>query len=63
MRYLPSWMELTVSLGLVAVGFAVFAVAARFLPIFPEAARQKPSGPAETEEPAPGRALGESVPA
>jgi Ni/Fe-hydrogenase subunit HybB-like protein len=62
-RYLPSWMELTVSLGLVAVGFAVFAVAARLLPIFPEAAREKPFGSAELEGAAPARALGESVPA
>jgi len=36
-RYLPSWMELTVSVGLVAIGFAVFAIAARKLPVFPEA--------------------------
>ncbi len=34
-RYTPSWMELTVSVGLVATGFVVFAVAARYLPIFP----------------------------
>lgn len=33
-RYIPSWMELTVSLGLVAIGFALFAVAVRYLPIF-----------------------------
>jgi len=39
-RYLPSWMEMTVSVGLVAIGFAVFALAARFLPIFPERARE-----------------------
>jgi len=36
-RYLPSWMEVTVSVGLVAIGFAAFAIAARRLPIFPEA--------------------------
>jgi Ni/Fe-hydrogenase subunit HybB-like protein len=34
-RYLPSWMEITVSLGLVALGFAAFALAVRYLPIFP----------------------------
>jgi Ni/Fe-hydrogenase subunit HybB-like protein len=33
-RYIPSWMELTVSVGLVAVGFAVFALAVKYLPIF-----------------------------
>ena len=35
-RYLPSLMELTVSVGLVAIGFALFAMAVRFLPIFPQ---------------------------
>jgi Ni/Fe-hydrogenase subunit HybB-like protein len=35
-HYSPSWMELTVSVGLVAIGFAVFALAVRYLPIFPE---------------------------
>jgi Ni/Fe-hydrogenase subunit HybB-like protein len=35
-HYVPSWMEITVSLGLVGIGFAVFALATRYLPIFPE---------------------------
>jgi Ni/Fe-hydrogenase subunit HybB-like protein len=35
-HYTPSWMELTISVGLVAIGFAVFALAVRYLPIFPE---------------------------
>jgi Ni/Fe-hydrogenase subunit HybB-like protein len=35
-RYVPSWMEVTVSLGLVALGFALFALAVRYLPVFPE---------------------------
>jgi Ni/Fe-hydrogenase subunit HybB-like protein len=39
-RYLPSWMEVLVSLGLVAIGFAVFALAVRYLPIFPAEHRQ-----------------------
>jgi len=34
-RYTPSWMEVVVSVGLVALGFAAFAFAARYLPIFP----------------------------
>ena len=37
-HYVPSWMEMTVSVGLVAIGFALFAVAVRWLPIFPERA-------------------------
>jgi Ni/Fe-hydrogenase subunit HybB-like protein len=35
-RYLPSGMEIIVSVGLVATGMAVFAFAVRTLPIFPE---------------------------
>ncbi|HEU4402515.1 MAG TPA: Ni/Fe-hydrogenase cytochrome b subunit [Candidatus Polarisedimenticolia bacterium] len=34
-HYFPSWMEIAVSLGLVAIGFAAFALAVRYLPIFP----------------------------
>ena len=33
-RYIPSWMEVSVSVGLVAVGMAAFALAVRYLPIF-----------------------------
>jgi len=45
-RYLPSWMELTVSVGLVAIGFAAFAIAARKLPVFPEAGATRRGLPA-----------------
>jgi Ni/Fe-hydrogenase subunit HybB-like protein len=34
-HYVPSWMELWVSVGLVALGMGAFAFAARTLPIFP----------------------------
>ena len=34
-RYAPTWMEVLVSVGLVAIGFAAFALAVRFLPVFP----------------------------
>ena len=57
-QYLPSWMEIAVSVGLVAVGFAVFALAARHLPIFPEAE----TAAAEPTEDSPG-ALAASLPA
>jgi len=33
-HYTPSWMEVTISVGLVAIGFAVFALAVRYLPVF-----------------------------
>ena len=39
-QYVPSWMEISVSLGLVALGFALFAVAVRYLPVFPEPAER-----------------------
>jgi Ni/Fe-hydrogenase subunit HybB-like protein len=40
-QYVPSWMEVTVSLGLVALGFALFTAAVRYLPIFPEPASRR----------------------
>ena len=36
-HYTPSWMEVVISVGLVAIGFATFAFAVRYLPIFPPA--------------------------
>ena len=39
-QYVPSWMEISVSLGLVALGFALFAAAVRYLPVFPEPAER-----------------------
>lgn len=33
-RYFPSWMEIAVTMSIVAVGFALFGLAARHLPIF-----------------------------
>ncbi|MGH3054893.1 MAG: NrfD/PsrC family molybdoenzyme membrane anchor subunit, partial [Gaiellaceae bacterium] len=39
MLYVPSWMEVTVSLGLVVLGFTLFTLAVRFLPVFPEPVR------------------------
>jgi Ni/Fe-hydrogenase subunit HybB-like protein len=55
-RYVPSWMEITVSLGLVALGFAAFALAVRYLPIFPEAAAHPAAHPAAAPGRAPARA-------
>lgn len=40
-QYIPSWMEITVSLGLVAIGFTLFALAVRYLPVFPEPGRRR----------------------
>jgi Ni/Fe-hydrogenase subunit HybB-like protein len=38
--YFPSWMEIALSLTLVAGGFAIFGLAVRYLPIFPEGAHR-----------------------
>jgi Ni/Fe-hydrogenase subunit HybB-like protein len=35
--YFPSWMEIAVTVMIVALGFVGFALAARYLPVFPEA--------------------------
>lgn len=34
-HYVPSWMEMAVSVGLMAIGVALFGLAVRYLPIFP----------------------------
>jgi Ni/Fe-hydrogenase subunit HybB-like protein len=38
-EYVPTWMEITVSLGLVAIGFTLFTLAVRYLPVFPQPGR------------------------
>ncbi len=65
-RYFPSWMEIAVSLALVAAGFAIFGLAVRYLPIFHEAApsAQKVETPAWLlARPAPTVAGGTAQPA
>lgn len=46
--YFPSWVEVAISLALVAAGFAVFGLAIHYLPIFREAVPSLP----DTEAPA-----------
>jgi Ni/Fe-hydrogenase subunit HybB-like protein len=33
-RYVPSWMEVSITVMIVAIGFAIFGLAAKYLPIF-----------------------------
>ena len=47
-HYVPSVMEITVSIALIGIAMAVFALASRFLPIFPES-----KVPARSKRPAP----------
>ncbi len=42
MHYIPRWTELAVTASIIAVGFAAFALAAKYLPIFPEHAGAEP---------------------
>jgi len=49
-HYAPTWMEVMVSVGLVAIGFAAFALAVRFLPVFP-APPGAPAGRADAGRP------------
>ncbi len=41
LHYVPSWMELAVSLGLVALGFGCFRLAVRYFPVFPQPAHRR----------------------
>ena len=45
-RYIPKWTELAVTASIIAAGFAIFALAVKYLPIFPEAARRRTAPPA-----------------
>ena len=36
LRYLPSWAEISITLAIIAAGFATFAMAVRYLSVFPE---------------------------
>lgn len=46
-NYFPSWMEIAVTVMIVALGFAAFALAARYLPVFPKA--EEEAKPVEEE--------------
>jgi len=42
-HYVPKWTEFSVTLMIIAMGFALFAVAVRYLPIFPKEHIVEPS--------------------
>jgi Ni/Fe-hydrogenase subunit HybB-like protein len=44
-RYTPKWTEVVITAMFVALGFAIFGLAARFLPIFPEEKAHMPALP------------------
>jgi len=41
-RYAPKWTEVAITAMFVALGFAIFGLAARYLPIFPEVKARAP---------------------
>jgi Ni/Fe-hydrogenase subunit HybB-like protein len=45
-HYLPKWTELMITVSIIAVGFFIFAMAVKYLPIFPE-----PTAPRAVEAP------------
>ena len=45
-HYVPSWMEVSITLAIVTAGFIAFALAAKYLPVFEhEAAEREESKP------------------
>lgn len=48
LRYVPAWSEVAITLMLVALGFAAFRLAVRYLPVFPNRGKRVPQ-PAEEE--------------
>ena len=45
-RYIPKWTELAVTASIIAAGFVIFALAVKYLPIFPEASKAEEFPPA-----------------
>jgi Ni/Fe-hydrogenase subunit HybB-like protein len=45
MHYIPKWTELAVTGAIIAVGFMLFGLAARYLPIFPKSAEETAAEP------------------
>jgi Ni/Fe-hydrogenase subunit HybB-like protein len=43
--YFPSWMEISVTLSIVAVGFIIFGLAAKYLPLFKHEQHEHPGMP------------------
>jgi Ni/Fe-hydrogenase subunit HybB-like protein len=43
--YFPSWMEISVTLSIVAVGFITFGLAAKYLPLFQHEQHERPTKP------------------
>lgn len=51
MRYMPKWTELAITAAIIAAGFALFGLAARYLPIFPAEDHSAQAEPRMAAEP------------
>ncbi|MBZ5655328.1 MAG: hypothetical protein LAO56_08605, partial [Acidobacteriia bacterium] len=45
MHYMPKWTELAITAAIIAGGFALFGLAAKYLPIFSAAEQHMPEAP------------------
>ncbi|MBA3916703.1 MAG: Ni/Fe-hydrogenase cytochrome b subunit, partial [Acidobacteriales bacterium] len=45
LHYVPKWTEIAVTGSIIAMGFALFGLAVKYLPIFPEEAQPVPAEP------------------
>ena len=50
-HYIPKWTEFSVTLMIIAMGFALFRVAVQYLPIFPKDDREPATSPVRTGGP------------
>jgi Ni/Fe-hydrogenase subunit HybB-like protein len=51
-HYVPKWTEIAVTLSIVAIGFAIFRVAVKYLPVFEPKEREDPNSGFDRECPA-----------
>jgi len=54
MHYIPKWTEMAVTASIIAAGFTLFALAVKYLPIFPESAVEQAAPPAPRRQVAEG---------
>ena len=62
LRYIPKWTEIAVTGSIIAAGFVIFALAAKYLPIFPESKLARIAVPLESVSAPPSAPIDEAVP-
>ena len=43
MKYIPKWTEYSITLSIIAMGFFIFAMAVKYLPVFPDEHEAEPA--------------------